>query len=304
MTKEVLSALASAARGLARDWRALAALAALYAALVAACGLFVTTREATAWQLFLTAALALAAPLLLCVVAAGCALYAAGERRALALVAGALKGSWKTLLLGLPVLALVVLTVWGMDKLENKVRHDPRAEAQETFAPPGGEAESDAGAAGEAGEAAGARRRPPVRWKYVFVSALRLLLLGVVLPLLALHLWLSAARHGFGAALRGVGRTLARAYSARSVLTYAVGMIVFALVPYFLLTVRTPSDAGWLEVSLLSARLGLAFLLTLGGVLMTMTALARDSDGGDSAPAPLAPPRPAPRAETPVGAGA
>ena len=293
MTKEVLSALASAARGLLRDWRALLALAVLYAALIAACGLFVTTREATAWQLFLTAALAVAVPLLLCVVLAGCALYAAGERRAIPLVTGALKGFWKVVVLGVPVLALVVLTVWGMNKLENKVRHDPRTEAQETFT----SSEED-----ESGTESGATKKRPVRWKYVFVSALRLLLLGVVLPLLAVQLFIGAARGGLGAGLR----RMRRAFAARSVLTYAVGMIVFALLPYFLFNLRTPASAGWLEVSLLSLRLGLVFLLTLGGALMTMTALARDGEGGETLPAPAAtapPPQPAPRAEEPIGAG-
>ncbi len=293
MTKEVLSALASAARGLLRDWRALLALAVLYAALVAACGLFVTTREATAWQLFLTAATAVAIPLLLCVVLAGCALYAAGERRAIPLVTGALKGFWKVAVLGVPVLALVVLTVWGMNKLENKVRHDPRAEAQETFSTPE-EDESEV----ESGE----KKKPPVRWKYLFVSALRLLLLGVALPLLAAQLFIGAARGGVVAGLRRLGR----AFGPRSVFTYAVGMIVFALLPYFLFNLRTPASAGWLEVTLLSLRLGLVFLLTLGGALMTMTALAHDGDGENipatSATAP--PPQTAPRVEEPVGAGA
>ena len=296
MTKDVLSALGSAARGLFRDWRALAALAALYAALIAACGLFVTTREATAWQLFLTAALAVAIPLLLCAVLAGCAVYAAGERRALAVTTGALRGFWKVLVLGLPVLALVVLTVWGMNKLEAKVRHDPRTQAQETFTSPGEEEAETA--------ESGATKKRPVRWKYVFVSALRLLLLGVVLPLLAAHLFIAAARGGLR---RGFGRTLARAYAPRSVLTYAVGMIVFALLPYFLFNLRTPARAGWLEVSLLSVRLGLVFLLTLGGALMTLTALARADDDGETLPATAAttppPPPPAPRAEEPVGAG-
>lgn len=294
MTKEVLSALASAARGLVRDWRCVAALAVLYAALVAACGLFVTTREATTWQLFLTAALAVAVPLLLCVLLAGCAVYAAGERRALAVVTGALKGFWKVAALGLPVLALVVLAVWGMNKLEHKVRHDPRTEAQETFTSPE-EGESEA--------ASDETKKRPVRWKYVFVSALRLLLLGVLLPLLAMHLFVAAARRGL---LRRFGRTLGRAYAPRSVLTYAVGMIVFALLPYFLFNLRTPASAGWLEVSLLSLRLGLVFLLTLGGALMTMTALARADDDGETSPAPAAaapPPQPAPRAGETVGAG-
>jgi len=307
MTKNVISALASAARGLLlRDWSALLALAVLYAALVGACGLFLTTREATTWQVTLTFALAALIPLLAFVVAAGVAAYGVGESRgAVPLVTRALKTFWKTLLVSLPVLALVVLTVWGTNKLENRVRHDPAAEAGETFAEgEGGGGPTESAATTDEGTAA--RRKPKVRWAYVFVSALRLLLLGLALPLLAAHLWLSAARDGLGRTLRRTHRLVARAYSPRSVFTYAVGMIVFALVPYFLITTRTPVASSRLEVGLFAARVGLAFLLTLFGGLMTLAALARgegdDVEGAtDAATAPRTLPD-QPRAEVPAGA--
>ncbi|HLL77162.1 MAG TPA: hypothetical protein VK421_18055 [Pyrinomonadaceae bacterium] len=303
MTKDTLSAIGSAMRGTLRDWPALLALAVLFAALAASAGLFITTREATAWQVFLTFALALIVPLLLSVVLAGCAYYAVGHRRAIPLVVRSLKGFWKVLLLGLPVLALTVLTVWGMDKLEARVRHDPQAEASETFSQPDGMNVPDNSA--EADRPA-ERRKPEVRWAYVFYWSLRLLLLGVVLPLLAAHLWLAAARDGLGAALRGIHRLVARAFSPRSVFIYAVGMLLFALVPYFLLTRGAALGTGWLAVALFSARVGLALLLMLFGWLTTMTALARTFyDGGPavvavSTPAPAT--QDAPRADAPVGA--
>jgi hypothetical protein len=305
MTKDTLSAIGSAMRAVLRDWPALLALAVLFAALAAACGLFITTREATAWQVFLTFALAVVIPVLLFVVLAGCAYYAVGVRRAVPLVVRALKGFWKVLLLGLPVLALTVLTVWGMNKLEARVRHDPAAEARETFSP----GESSEGAA-DSGDESAARRRPKVRWAYVFYWSLRLLLLGLVLPLLAAHLWLAAARDGFGAALRRVHRLVARAFSPRSVFIYAVGMILFALVPYFLITKGATVGTGWLEVLLFSARVGLALLLMLFGWLTTMTALARTFyEGGPAAAVAVSTPAPAtpttqdaPRADAPVGA--
>jgi hypothetical protein len=301
MTKEVLSALGAAARGLLRHWPALAALAALFAALVAACGLFVTTREATLWQLVLTAATALVAPLLLFVLLAGSAAYAVGETRALPLVVRSLKGFWKVLLLALPLVALAVLTAWGMDKLALKVRHDPNAPGNSNMVTPEVVTEGD--------EESSAQRKPKVRWPYVFVSALRMLLLGVLIPLLAAHLWLAAARDGLGASLRRFGRGLARAYAPRSVLAYAVGMVVFALLPYFLIVRRIPAGEGWLEVVVFSARVALAFSLMLFGWLMTMTALARlggyadaaDSHAEETPQQPAPPPR---RAEEPVGAGA
>jgi hypothetical protein len=297
MTKDTLSAIGSAARDILRDWAALLALVLLFAAFVAACGLFITTREATSWQVFLTAAMAVAVPLLLFVLLAGCAYYAVGHRRAVPLVVRSLRGFWKVLLLALPVIALTVLTVWGMNKLERRVRHDPAAEAGETSTQQQdgmNVPDNTAAAADESNE----HRKPKVRWSYVLYWSLRLLLLGLALPLLAAHLWLASARAGLGAALRGVHRVVGRAFSPRSVFIYAVGMIVFALVPYFLITKSIPAGTGWLEVTLFSARVGLALLLMLFGWLTTMTALARTFyDGGPAPVAVTTPPPPAPVAQ-------
>jgi hypothetical protein len=289
MTKTVLSALFSAARGLLRNFGALLALAILYAALVAAAVVFVTTREATTAQLALTALAAVAVPVLFFLVAAGCAAYAVGETRPAGILRRALANFLKVLLVSLPVVALVVGTVWAMNKLESRVKHDPRDEASVEYSANAADEE-------EGGDSAAEHPKPPVRWAYVFYSALRLLLLGVFLPLLAVHLWIAAVRDGLGGALK-IHRVIARALSARSVFTYAVGMIVFALLPYFLIIKRTPASAGSVELSLISIRLLAAFALTLFGFVATTAALARYDNGADAEPArvrrPEAQPRPA-----------
>ena len=288
MTKNVLSALFNAARGLLRSFGALVVLAILYAALIAAAVVFVTTREASLFQIAVTAAAAVAVPVLFFLAASACAAYAVGESRAFGVVGRALRGFLKVLIVSIPVVALVAGTVWGLNKLENRVKHDPREEASAEFS---GHEQTD-----EAGEEA-PPPKPPVRWAYVFYSALRLFLLGVLLPLVAIHLWIVAVRDGLKASLLRVHRTLARAVSARSVFTYAVGMIVFALLPYFLIIKRTPSNTGWLELSFLSGRLLVSFALTLFGFVTTMTALARDGGGGETKSVPAPQPAPAPRVE-------
>lgn len=290
MTKNVLSALFSAARGLLRNRGALLVLALLYAALIAAAVLFITTREATAFQLGLTALAAFAVPVLFFVIAAACAAYAVGETRPAGILRRAVANFLKVLAVSLPVVALVVGTVWAMNKLESRVKHDPRDEASAQYAANTDEEGGDSSAEQP-------RPKPPVRWAYVFYSALRLLLIGVFLPLLAVHLWIAAVRDGLGGALRKVHRVVARAFSARSVFTYGVGMIVFALLPYFLIIKRTPASAGWLELSFLSVRLLAAFALTLFGFVATVAALARFDTGADAEPSlarqPEAQPRPA-----------
>ena len=60
MMKNSLSLLSTAARMLLGNWHALLLFNLLYALLLASLDLFISTREATAWQLSFTAILALA----------------------------------------------------------------------------------------------------------------------------------------------------------------------------------------------------------------------------------------------------
>jgi hypothetical protein len=126
------------------------------------------------------------------------------------------------------------------------------------------------------------------------------LLFGIVLPLVAAHLWLSVARDGLVPTVKRIHRVVARAFAARSVLVYTVGFFVFALVPYFVLYTRTSVTNGWAELLIFGLRLVFAFVLTLWGWTITLGALARVTppeaptvEVAPEAPAPAeAPPAP------------
>jgi hypothetical protein len=273
MTKNVLASIFAAARDLVRSPGALAVLFALYVALIASVFFFITTREATLWQLFVTGASVLLAPLLFFVVQAAGASYAVGRRGARELLRHTARSFLKVLAVSIPLILLAVLSVYLLDKLQQRAQLSPEERAEIEYA------RNTQGGEGEGAESTEASRpKPPVRWKYLFASALRLFVLGLLLPLAAMHLWLAAARDGLVAAFKGFHRHLIRAFSARSVFTYGVGMIVFALIPYFLVTRRTPVESNTLELLIFGARILLAFTLMLFGWVMTLTALARTGD--------------------------
>jgi hypothetical protein len=308
MTKNVLASIFAAARDLLRSPRALALLIALYLALILACFFFITTREATFWQLFLTGASALGVPLLFFVVQAASASYAVGERGAAGLLRRTARSFGKVLVVSLPLILVAVVAVYLLNKLENRVKMTPeeraRAEYSASTSDSTSEAEAVEDSASTDSASADVRPKPPVRWKYLFVSAFSLLVLGVFLPLAAMHLWLAAARDGILSTFARFHRHILRAFSARSVLTYGVGMIVFALIPYFLITKRTPVSSNTLELLIFGTRILIAFTLMLFGWVMTMTALAAQHGVTPAASAPAfdAPPPPPESYSTPATA--
>src|SRR5688500_4043718 len=116
MIKNALKALGDAARGLFRNWPALLALSALYAALLAAVYYFFKTGVANVWPLAVTAATILLAPLLFLVLQAALAHHAQGDVGAGAMLRRALRDFLKVLLVGLPVAALAVLCIYLLNK--------------------------------------------------------------------------------------------------------------------------------------------------------------------------------------------
>jgi hypothetical protein len=259
MLKNVIASMIAAARSLWRNKPALATFFALFAALLAAIYLFVVTREATIWQLLVTLVAGLAAPVLFFVLQAMSVSYRRGEASLGVLLRGSWRACWKLLLVSVPVALLAWLIVYLFSQVELQAAGAVREAARFTPAAPRPPARSEA---------------QPGQWLTVIITAARFLLLYIVLPLAAIHLWIAAARDGLGAALKGIGRVMARAFAPRSVLTYAIGLVLFGVIPYFLIFTRTPVKNAWIEAGLLGARLTLAAVLTLFGWVLTLGALA------------------------------
>ena len=275
MIKDSLKAIADSTRDTLRGWRGLVLLTALYIALLVCVYEFFSTGQATVWQLVLTGATALAAPLLLFVLLAATANFALPETETVGQLARrSLRDFGKVFLLALPVVGFGWLFYYLLGKLQEslpKIEETPRAIISAT-------AES---------------RPTPLHWQEALMSCLWIVLFGVVLPLLASSLWLSAARDGLAPTLKRIHRVAARAFEPRSVLVYAVGFFVFALLPYFVLYTRTSLSNGWAEMTIFGMRLALAFVLTLVGWTITLGALARTTHGDEHATevAPAEPPR-------------
>jgi hypothetical protein len=281
MIKDSLNAIADSTRATLRGWRGLLVLALLYFVPYACVYLFFSTGQATGWQLALSGLTALAAPLLLLVLIAATATFALPERQRPGAVArGGLRDSWKVLLLALPVAALGWLFFYLLGKLQvylPKIEDAPRAFVNAT-----------------------AETRPtPLHWQEALMSWLWIILFGVVLPLLAAHLWLGVARDGLKATVSRMHRVAARAFAPRAVLVYTVGFFVFALLPYFVLYTRTAVTNGWAELLMFGLRIAVAFVLTLVGWTITLGALERTTPPETLArdAAAEAPPPDAPRAE-------
>jgi hypothetical protein len=282
MIKESFAALGASTRDLLRDWRGLLLLAAVYALLLASVYYFFETGVANVWQLVVTAATAAAAPLLFFLFQAAVANAALPEATAGRIARRAPRDLLKVLLLAIPVAALAVLFVYLLGKLQGwlpKVEEAPHVSTM----------------AGTLSE-----KPAPLHWQDALVSSSWLLLLGFVLPLAAAHLWLSAARVGLAATLKGLHRVVGRAYAPRSVFVYAVGLFLFGLMPYFVLYTRTAVTNGWAELSLFGLRLGLAFVLTLVGWVVTLGALARVTPPEEGRPVAAVEPAPAEPAPEPV----
>jgi hypothetical protein len=91
-------------------------------------------------------------------------------------------------------------------------------------------------------------------------TTLRYLLIGVAAPLLAIQLW--------------IGTSLRKAFAPQSVFVYALGFLIFAVAPYFLIIKTIQTERAWLELSLLLLRLSTAAVLVLLGWVTTVGAIA------------------------------
>jgi hypothetical protein len=98
----------------------------------------------------------------------------------------------------------------------------------------------------------------------------RNLLLFLVLPLAAIHLWIMAEQGRLRAGLRG----LWRAFSPGFLLVYALMVAIFGSLAYAIAVTRTPAGKAWLEIGLFSVRLLIVAVVVFSGWLLTLGALS------------------------------
>lgn len=263
MLTETFHSIITAARKVFTNWRAMLVLAIIYASLLAALYVFVAIREASIGQVILTFALAIAAPLLFFVLQSMVASQSDEETIGI-LLRRSLASFWKLILISLPLIALAVLIAYLL------------AKAQNYFATSLTNAESEM--LHQVSRRVDANRASrPIEWRAALLSTIRYLAFGLILPLMAIHLWLATVHEGLGPAVRKIGTHLGRAFAPQSVLIYIAGFLFFGVVPYFLLFKTTQTNHAWLELSLLVVRLLVVFALTLFGWVITVHALSHSS---------------------------
>lgn len=259
----ILHALTSASRELARRWGALLIMLVLYLAMLGAGYQFFVTREATIGQLLLSSLLTLAVPVLFLAIQTMAARYNQEKQQPVALLGGALRDFWKLLVIAIPLVLIAVLASYLFGKVgSNAPATAIREVARSLPAPP----------------RPVAPKSQPVHWQTIAMTTLAYLVFFLILPLAAIHLWIATAREGLKQAFKRSARILARAFAPQAVVTYAIGLVFFAVVPYFLILTRTPVGSVWLDAGLLVARLLLAVAFSLIGWVVTVGALGELSD--------------------------
>ena len=246
---------------------ALIIFAIIYALLVVSAYFFISTREATVRQVVLTYTLMVVIPALFFIFQAS-------------IVDRTREGKlhWRTILfdaikffiVSIPVLLLA----WLVNYLLNKWQANHLAPLVSL-------------------PASAVETKPqPLHWPTLLFATLRFALLAVVLPLSAIHLWIAVAGsdlrswidQGAKPLLRRVRSAFATAFGPESILIYAVGLIIFVVLPYTTLFVPFAPKGNKADFAAFIFRLLLTYVFTLLGWVVTISALTRNA--GDSSPAP------------------
>ena len=247
-------------RTLATSPRALAILAVLYALLLATLYGFISIREATVWQVAMTFAFLVLIPIEFFLLQAAILHHARTQGFHWSQI---LRDAIKIAVVSIPIVLLGFLIQYLLNKWQ--ARH---LAPEPLLMLPGSRTPS---------------APQPIHWPTVLFATGRLLLLGVALPLAAIHLWIEATGRdvrsssggGVKTVLRRVGNATARAFEFDSVLTYALGLIVFVLVPYAILFLGKPSKGNKTDFAVFILRLLLVFLFTLIGWIVTLATLVK-----------------------------
>src|SRR5437660_10942735 len=259
MIKATLQTWLDSARAVLRQARALASFAGLYALLLVTFYIFIATREATVWQVLITYAFLVLIPAEFFVLQSA-VLKLARERKFLCpqIVRGAIK-----LFVATIHIVLIALVFWAL--LDKFQLHYP--------APKAALAES----------LRGAPKPQPLHWPTVIFATIRFLVFAVALPLATIHLWIRVSAGdirtlfsgGAEATVKRIGRWLARAFASDSVLAYALGAILFALIPYAVLFIKISPKGTKTDFAVFIAQLLIAFCFSLIGWIVTVTALSK-----------------------------
>ncbi len=245
MIKDVFHSIGAAARKLFANWGALLISLTLYAALLGAVYLFFNIREATKLEVALNALLPAAAIALFFLIQAMGLSYVRIGVGAGYLLKRALKDCWKILLASLPLILLAWLIVYLFGK------------ANHTFFSETLTAESKARA-----------------WGATASHAAQIFLLHILLPLIAIHLWIATVREGLAPAFKGFGRSVVRAIAPRSLLIYALVCVVFGAMVYFLLFREATFKGAWTQLWAVGIKTALALLMVFIGWLLTLGSIA------------------------------
>jgi hypothetical protein len=245
MVKDVFHSIAAAGQRLGANWAALLISFSMYAAMIGAIYLFFTIREATATQVALNLILPIAVVALFFLIQAIGLSYTRSGVGAGYLLKRSLADCWRILLASLPLILIAWLIVYLFGK------------ADQTFFSESLTAESKARA-----------------WGAVAVHAIQIFLLHVLLPMIAIHLWIATASEGLAAAFKGFGRVVMRAIAPRSLLIYVVICAVFGAIIYLLLFQQATFKGAWTQLWAVGIKTALALLLVFIGWLLTLGSMA------------------------------
>ena len=140
----------------------------------------------------------------------------------------------------------------------------------------------------------GAPQLAPLHWPSLIFASLKFVLLGVVLPLAAIHLWIEMASCNFRETLRSgaksifvrLGHRFVSAFRSESAIIYGLGLILFFVLPYTVLFVPFAPKGNKTDFALFILRLLLTFLFTFIGWVVTVSALTRNANDFSPPPAP------------------
>jgi hypothetical protein len=248
--------------------RALAIFAGLYALLLATLYGFVSTREATVWQVVVTLSFLVLIPAEFFIVQSAILRRALDRKFHWPQI---LRDSIKIAVVTLPAILIgYALFTW----LNKWAAHYPAQTAPLSVWP-----------SPKILTAPDKTIVPPLHWPTIWFATARYLIFGVVLPLATIHLWIEVSSRElhtlFDGGARGVlnrlGRAMARAFASPSVFIYALGLILFALIPYAILSLNVLPKGTKSDFAIFMGQLLLAFGFTLFGWIVTISAFARVS---------------------------